>query len=463
MKDKITDYFAWFIAKLIKPIYTNREKFKSKTFMYSAVAVVLMVALIFGFNQFVKTSDVANEGFENTTKVSASNGSEPKSELQENSSNQYKPFNIDTSMIDIKSLNAVSVKLYALMINDNESILFKSESEAKQALQALKANYEPEDENIEIIDMYFEEKVEIKPVYKDAWDLAKVKSPASALDFIIKGTDEERKHKIQKGENYWVLADMYGISVNNLIKANPDVVPERLQIGQEVSLIVPEPLINVCTVENIIYDQKIQFDVVYEDNGNLYKDEYRVKNYGVYGKKEIKAELVKRDGKELGKVILDEKVLSEPTTKVVYRGTKNPPPKIGTGVFSKPLNRGIITSGYGNRYHPVYRIYKKHTGVDIAAPYGTPVLASDGGKVIFAGWKSGYGKCVIVDHGANISSLYAHMSSINVKKGEMIYKGKTVGKVGSTGTSTGNHLHFEMRKLGNDINPKNYINLYRYY
>ena len=155
--------------------------------------------------------------------------------------------------------------------------------------------------------------------------------------------------------------------------------------------------------------------------------------------------------------------MAEPVTKVVYKGTKVPPPRIGTGTFSKPLNRGTITSGYGSRYHPVYRTYKKHSGVDIAAPYGSSVLASDGGKVIFAGWKSSYGYSVIVDHGGNLASLYAHMSSINVSVGEKIYKGKTVGKVGSTGTSTGNHLHFEIQKLGNDINPSAYINLYNYY
>ncbi|MEA1974791.1 MAG: M23 family metallopeptidase, partial [Bacillota bacterium] len=308
-----------------------------------------------------------------------------------------------------------------------------------------------------------EENVKIIKEYKSVIEISKLKTTDDALEFIIKGTDEERKHKIKSGENFWVLASDYDISVNNLIKANPDVVPERLQIGQEVSLIVPEPIINVCTVENVTYEEKIQYDVVYEDNANLYKDEYRVKLRGVYGEKEIEAELVKRDGRELGKVILNEEIISEPVTKIIYKGTKNPPPKIGTGSFSKPLNRGTITSGYGMRYHPVYRVLRKHTGVDIATSRGTSVLASDGGKVIFAGWKTGYGNCVVIDHGANLTSMYGHLSSINVSAGQKVYKGKTLGGVGSTGTSTGNHLHFEIRKLGNDINPNNYINLYNYY
>ena len=464
MKEKLTNHLAWLIAKVIKPFYKNRHKLKSKEFLIVSASIFASMILLASFGEFVKASDTIDdekpivvEKIEEDTEIK----SEEKATTSTTS--EYKSSSSDTPYADIKDIDATTLPLYALVINGQEKMYFRREKEAKEVLKALEEFYIPEDDNVEIVDIYFDEKVEIKEVLKNASVLKKIKTPETGLDFILKGTDEERKHKIEKGENYWVLAEDYGISVENLIKANPDIKPERLQIGQEVSLIVPEPLINVNTVENVIYDQKIEFEVVYEDDSSLYKDEYRIKNNGVYGSKEIKAELVKRDGKELGKVILDESIVSEPVTKVVYRGTKNPPPRIGTGTFSKPLNRGTITSGYGSRYHPVYRTYKKHSGVDIAAPYGSPVLASDGGKVIFAGWKSSYGYCVIVDHGGNLSSLYAHMSSINVSVGEKIYKGKTVGKVGSTGTSTGNHVHFEIRKLGNDVNPSSYINLYNYY
>jgi murein DD-endopeptidase MepM/ murein hydrolase activator NlpD len=460
MKEKLTNHIAWLLAKIIKPFYKNRHKLKTKEFIVISAALLVSVIMLASFSGFVKASDTIDaEEKIVIEKIETQPETKTKENVATPATNEYKTSMIETPYVDAKAIDATTLPVYALVINDQEKMYFRNKEAAESVLKTLEEYYIPEDENTEIIDLYFEEKVEIKKVFKNASILKKIKTPEEGLDFILKGTDEERKHKIEKGENYWVLAEEYGISVDNLIKAKP----ERLQIGQEVSLIVPEPLINVCTVENVIYDEKIQFDVVYEDNSSLYKDEYRIKNYGVYGSKEITAELVKRDGKELGKVILDESIVSDPVTKVVYKGTKNPPPRIGTGTFSKPLNRGTITSGYGSRYHPVYRIYKKHTGVDIAAPYGTPVLASDGGKVIFAGWKSGYGKCVIVDHGGNLSSLYAHMSSINVSVGEKIYKGKTVGKVGSTGTSTGNHLHFEIRKLGNDVNPSSYINLYNYY
>lgn len=464
MKEKLTNHFAWLLAKIIKPFYKNRHKLKSKEFLIISASLLVSMIMLASFSGFVKASDTIDQEEKIVIeKTETQSETTTEESVATPTTNEYKASMIETPYVDAKTIDATTLPVYALVINDQEKMYFRRKDEAEGVLKTLEEYYIPEDENVEIVDLYFEEEVEIKKVLKNASILKKIKTPEEGLDFILKGTDEERKHKIEKGENYWVLAEDYGISVDNLIKANPDIKPERLQIGQEVSLIVPEPLINVCTVENVIYDQKIEFEVVYEDSANLYKDEYRVKNNGVYGSKEITAELVKRDGKELGKVILDESIVAEPVTKVVYKGTKNPPPRIGTGTFSKPLNRGTITSGYGSRYHPVYRVYKKHSGVDIAAPYGSPVLASDGGKVIYAGWKSGYGYCVIVDHGGNLSSLYAHMSSINVSVGEKIYKGKTVGKVGSTGTSTGNHVHFEIRKLGNDVNPSSYINLYNYY
>lgn len=456
MKEKITDYLAWFIAKLVKPVYNNRKKFltnKNVIILGSLAFVLVLFTTLLGMVNNEKRVITAE-------KIELNNENQ---EVNEVSTEQNVVDTKDFSFINIEAIDATMLPVYSIKINGKNKMFLRSKKEAEDVLEELKNIYKSDDENTEIIDIYFEEKVELEKNYKSIVSFNEVKSTEEALKYIIKGTDEEKKHKIQKGENFWVLAEKYKISVSNLTKANPDVVPERLQIGQEISLIVPEPLINVCTVENVVYDEKIQYEVEYEETGSLYKDEFSVKSRGVYGKKQVNAELVKRDGKELGKVILNEKIVSNPVTKVVYKGTKPLPPKKGTGYFSKPLNRGTITSGYGQRYHPVYRIYRKHTGVDIGANYGSKVLASDGGRVIYAGWKTGYGKCVIIDHGANLTSLYAHMSSINVSKGEDVYKGKTVGKVGSTGTSTGNHLHFEIRKNGNDVNPNNYINLYNYY
>lgn len=229
------------------------------------------------------------------------------------------------------------------------------------------------------------------------------------------------------------------------------MVPERLQIGQEISLIVPKPLITVALAYDSEYIEGIPFDIQYEDSSSLYKGEFKTKENGVQGEREVIAEVYKENGIEVGRIIKSEEVLSEPTVKVMYRGTKDPPPRKGTGVFSRPVTRGPVTSEFGWRWG------RRHNGIDIGIPIGTDVHAADGGVVIFAGTQSGYGKVVKIDHGANLISIYAHNSKLYVKKGDKVFKGQTISASGNTGVSTGPHLHFEIRKNGTPVNPRNYL------
>ncbi len=123
-----------------------------------------------------------------------------------------------------------------------------------------------------------------------------------------------------------------------------------------------------------------------------------------------------------------------------------------SGSFTKPCP-GPITSGYGMRIHPVYRTKRMHTGVDIGSPKGTPIKAAGKGKVIYTGRRGGYGKTVIIDHGSNHTTLYAHMSKITCDAGDLVNTGTKIGEVGSTGISTGNHCHFEVRVDGEPVDP----------
>ena len=115
-----------------------------------------------------------------------------------------------------------------------------------------------------------------------------------------------------------------------------------------------------------------------------------------------------------------------------------------------------ITSPFGWRYHPIYHTQKYHSGVDIGASYGATIVAADGGTIITAGSVSGYGNCVVINHGNGITTLYGHMSSIAVRVGQKVSKGQTIGYVGSTGNSTGPHLHWEVTVNGVRQNPLNY-------
>jgi len=130
----------------------------------------------------------------------------------------------------------------------------------------------------------------------------------------------------------------------------------------------------------------------------------------------------------------------------------------GTGVFCWPVpGYSGVTSEYGMRYHPILGVRKLHTGIDIGAPQGARVVAADGGTVIHTGWMGGYGNTIVVDHGGGISTLYAHLSAYKASVGTRVDKGEVIGLVGSTGFSTGPHLHFEVRKNGTPVNPRGWI------
>ena len=129
----------------------------------------------------------------------------------------------------------------------------------------------------------------------------------------------------------------------------------------------------------------------------------------------------------------------------------------GDGSLINPLPSGRLTSTYGPRRHPIYGTTRTHTGIDLAAPTGTPIIAAAAGLVVWSGYRGGYGNTVIIDHGGSMATLYAHQSSLSVAEGSVVAVGDTVGLVGSTGYSTGPHLHFEVRIDGNPVDPMPYL------
>lgn len=130
----------------------------------------------------------------------------------------------------------------------------------------------------------------------------------------------------------------------------------------------------------------------------------------------------------------------------------------GNGKFGFPLTSYTrVSSPYGYRIHPITGTKKLHAGIDYAAPYGTSILAAEDGVVLTSGWNSGYGYCVTINHGGGYVTLYGHCSSLLVSAGQSVKRGQTIAKVGSTGNSTGNHLHFEVRINGSTVNPAGYL------
>jgi murein DD-endopeptidase MepM/ murein hydrolase activator NlpD len=129
---------------------------------------------------------------------------------------------------------------------------------------------------------------------------------------------------------------------------------------------------------------------------------------------------------------------------------------LGTGQFTLP-SVGEITSSFGWRTHPILGYQKFHSGMDFGADYGSPIMAADRGVVVFAGWYGGYGNTIIIDHGGGMTTLYAHSEELYVAEGQSVQRGQAIAAVGSTGLSTGPHLHFEVRRDGEPIDPAEFL------
>ncbi|MBD2529428.1 peptidoglycan DD-metalloendopeptidase family protein [Nostoc flagelliforme FACHB-838] len=166
---------------------------------------------------------------------------------------------------------------------------------------------------------------------------------------------------------------------------------------------------------------------------------------------------LERESKNL-EVLIQQKVAEARATEEAQTKTNSRTSVIiqGTGVMAYPSD-AFTSSPFGWRMHPVLGYRRFHAGLDFAASYGSTIRAADSGIVIFAGWYGGYGRAVIIDHGKGITTLYGHSSELYVADGQAVERGQAIAAVGSTGLSTGPHLHFEVRQNGTPVDPANYL------
>lgn len=325
--------------------------------------------------------------------------------------------------------------------------ILESEGTAKAILNEIQNSFIRKDASIEYKKVGFAEDVTITDVETKLGD---IEPKEKALEYMMTGAVEKKIHVVQSGETFSEIAKMYGLKQSELKTSNPDVIPEKLSIGQEISLNQIVPLVTVQTTEVAQYKEAIPFEIKYENTASLFKNEQTVKSRGTNGEKDVVAEIVRNNGVEVSRAEISSTILAPPVAQVVLVGTKEPPPLIGTGTFIYPI-RGTLTSRYGTRWG------RLHAGIDLAAPIGTYIKAADGGKVTFAGYNGSLGYMVAIDHGGGRVTWYGHCSKLFVKKGDRVYQGQHIANVGNTGRSTGPHLHFEVHINGKTKNPLNYL------
>ena len=216
-----------------------------------------------------------------------------------------------------------------------------------------------------------------------------------------------------------------------------------------------EATLSVGSVTTITVKESIPFETEETPTSSLNVGTKKIVKSGVEGSKEVTYKVYSINGKETKRTALNSVVLSKPTAQKVLVGTKRviAADKGGDAVMLWPVKR--VAGSYVSSYVGDGR---GHKGMDIVAKAGTPIYAASAGTVTFSGWDtSGYGYKIIVKHSDTYETLYAHCSALYVKKGDVVARGETIGAVGTTGRSTGNHLHFEVRKNGKFTDPSAYI------
>ena len=342
----------------------------------------------------------------------------------------------------------LTAKGYGIFIEGTRVGILNSQEDAERVLNRVLNNFLSTSENTEYESVSFAETIEIKELDTK---LGRIEDVDEVAQKILTGGRRTDTHVVQAGETFAFVADKYGITQSQLLASNPEVDVRQLEIGQTLYLSESVPMVKVQTVEVTKYIEYIPYTTTYQDDKNTWEGEMTTRVAGMDGQREVVAKIVRNNGKETAKMILEEDILSEPRTAVVLVGTKPPPPLQGTGTFIYPVSNYTLTSRFGMRWG------RMHNGIDLAAPTGTKVRASDGGTVIFAGYNGELGYCVEIDHGGNITTVYGHNSKIHVSVGDKVYQGQHIADVGNTGRSTGSHLHFEVRVLGVAKNPFNYL------
>lgn len=321
----------------------------------------------------------------------------------------------------------------------------------------------------------FNEEVTIRNTYVDTDEIL---SEEEADQTLRANKFHQIEYELKEGDNIWDIAVSHATTMERILELNPEIEDEtRMQIGQVIKVEVPSPILSISTVEEATFKELIPGEIEYVEFSDLYEGETKVYQEGHDGLKELTVSVTKVNGVEVSRQLIAETVLKEPKIKVIAYGTKEKPKPKPTNSgsssnsnssssggssssssnsskkFIHPLKgAGRLSSAYGSRWGSFHR------GVDYAAPAGTPIYASAAGEVIYSGYNNGgFGYLVIIDHGNGYQTYYAHCSKLYVRVGQKVSQGQNIAGVGSTGNSTGNHVHFEVRLNGTPVNPANYI------
>jgi murein DD-endopeptidase MepM/ murein hydrolase activator NlpD len=373
----------------------------------------------------------------------------------------------------VESTNSSITPACGVYINDEFICATKNEMDAMQLFNGILGEYEKTDEN-DVVG-FVEDVKYVQGLYPDneetIWDSQKLRQK-------IQGKKAEAVYyKVQEGDTVSGIAQKNGIRSSELFAMNPSIT-EMIRIGDELLVSNEVNYLRVKVVKTEVVDEEIPFETIKTDNSNLFKGSKKVKRNGSVGKSQVTRLVTYVDGVRVSAEEINRVTIKNPVDELVDIGTKSATVSRGS---KGPKGSGVsgvynATPTSGKLVWPIIGLYRVnspygprnggfHGGIDLSGPNasGHIVVAAASGRVTAAGWGGPYGYRVIVDHGGGMSTLYAHClaGSVSVGVGQSVSAGQAIARVGSTGNSTGPHLHFEVRIGGNRVNPAPYLGLSR--
>ena len=353
---------------------------------------------------------------------------------------------VTSAWIEDYTRKVLDLRVYAVgLYSGSEQIaILANQQDADTVMEEVKKYYYPQSGNYTIISCNIKESIYTDSVmaYRD-----EIMDTYDTVQKIVDGKGVKKVYEVQKGDTLWDIALRNGISLEELQRANEGMDINKIRIGDKINLSVIEPYVTVTVVADVTSKEVIAFETKKVTDKTLKAGTSVVKQEGQNGMAEVQAHVTLINGNVVTEDVLNRTVIAEPVTRVVNMGANY----VASGTYLRPTG-GVISSRYGNRHGEF------HTGVDFASTRGTKIKASNTGKIVSAGWKGNYGLCVIIDHGNGVQTLYGHCSKLYVSTGDYVSKGQAIAAVGSTGRSTGPHVHFEVRINGKYVNPFKYIN-----
>jgi murein DD-endopeptidase MepM/ murein hydrolase activator NlpD len=359
--------------------------------------------------------------------------------------------NMIAKSIDVKVLGTI------IYVNDWPAAVVATEEDAQWVLEQAKAPYEKPSDGSLLSNIAFVEEVRVEEGAADVGDI--IEKEAALHNLTIGPGIELKYHIVVTGDALSRIARKHGIKVSDIMIANPHLSDsDKIYPGDKLLVVGPKNSLSIKYTEVVDRQQEEPYETEYIPDDTRFTTQKEVIQEGVVGQSHVKAEITYINGIEVDFNLLEKDVLIAPQNRIVKRGTKSVPKELTLateGNMAIPLKSGVytLTSEFGPRNTGIPGASTFHKGIDLAAPKGTPIYASAGGTVHFAGTGTGYGLYIRIKHDGGVETRYGHCSQLLVKKGEKVKKGQIIALVGNTGISSGAHLHFEVRIDGVAVCP----------